>query len=77
MVVLDVTPTKASSTSLGTEVVIWVNATVAVEVLYLLLLASIGLEVFTPIKLAMAPVAGWLVLNVQAYEAGSEAVTTL
>ena len=65
-VVLPDTPTKAKSKSLATVVVIWVNVTVAVEALYFPLKeASIGLAVLTPVKLAIAPVAGLLALNVQ------------
>ena len=50
---------------------------VAVELLYFPLLASMGLAVLTPIKLEIAPVAGWLAPKVQVYEAGSEAEAAL
>jgi hypothetical protein len=71
------TPTKASSISLGTLVVICVNVAVAVFALNFPLLTSIGLAVLTPIKPAMPPVAGWLAPKVQLVEAGSEAVAAL
>lgn len=64
-VVFPETPTKANSISLETVVVIWVNVTVAVEALYFPLEPSIGLTVLTPVKLAIAPLAGWLAPNVQ------------
>ena len=59
------TPAKAKSMSLGTVVVICVKLAVAVELLYLPLLTSIGLVVSTPTKLPMPPVAGRLALKVQ------------
>jgi hypothetical protein len=64
-VVLPEIPTTANNMSLGTVVVIWVKLAVAVEALYLPLLASIGLTGSTPTKLLMAPVAGWLAPKVQ------------
>ncbi len=76
-VVFPETPTKANNMSLAAVVVIWVNVTVAVEPLYFPLLASIGLAVLTPVKLVMAPVAGWLAPKVQVYEVGSEAEAAL
>jgi hypothetical protein len=76
-VVFPETPAKANSISLGTVVVIWVKVVVAVEPLYFPLLASMGLVVLTPVKLVMAPVAGWLAPKVQVYEAGSEADAAL
>ena len=76
-VVLPETATKASSISLGAVVVIWVKLTVAVELLYFPLLASMGRAVSAPMKQSMPPVAGCLAPKVQVYEAGSEAVATL
>lgn len=64
-VVFPETPTKANSISPGAVVVIWVKVTVAVEALYFPLLASMGLDVLTPVKLLTAPVAGWLAPKVQ------------